>query len=178
MERPTVWGEPTEVQILIYVIDVDEINSADQSFAASVFFEAHWKNPFLRHQGPGPLLRSLTDVWNPRLTIVSQQMAWSSYPESVEIQPDGTVVYRQKVWGRFSQPLNLRDFPFDCQQLSIQLVAAGLLEEHVNMVSLVNEMGSSSSIANSFSLPDFTVVSWNAAIAVLRCSRNHRCRRL
>ena len=26
LERPTVWGEPTEVQIGIYVIDVDEVN--------------------------------------------------------------------------------------------------------------------------------------------------------
>ena len=39
LERPTVWGEPTEVQVGIYVIDVDEVNSADQSFAASVYFE-------------------------------------------------------------------------------------------------------------------------------------------
>ena len=165
MERPTIWGEPTEVQILIYVIDVDEVNSADQSFAASVYFEARWKNPFLRHKGPGPMNRGLTDVWNPRLTIVGQQMAWKSYPESVEIQPDGSVTYRQKVWGRFSQPLNLRDFPFDQQELSIQIVAAGLLEEQVKMVPLVNESGRSSMIANKFSLPDFNVVSWNAAPA-------------
>ena len=57
MERPTAWGEPTEVQVFIYMIDVDEVNSADQSFAASVYFEARWKNPFLRHKGPGPLHR-------------------------------------------------------------------------------------------------------------------------
>ena len=44
MERPTVWGEPTEVQVVIYVIDVDEVDSADQSFAASVYYEARWKN--------------------------------------------------------------------------------------------------------------------------------------
>ncbi len=165
MERPTIWGEPTEVQILIYVIDVDEVNSADQSFAASVYFQARWKNPFLRHQGPGPLHRRLTDVWNPRLTIVSQQMAWKSYPESVEIAPDGTVTHRQKVWGRFSQPLKLRDFPFDQQELSIQIVAAGLKEEDVTMVPLENETGRSSAIAKTFSLPDFDVLAWSAAPA-------------
>ena len=117
LERPTVWGEPTEVQIGLYVIDVDEVNSADQSFAASVYFEARWNNPLLKHEGPGPKLRNLTDVWNPRLTIIGQQMMWRSYPDYVEIQPDGTVVYRQKIWGRFSQPLKLRDFPFDQQEL-------------------------------------------------------------
>ena len=165
MERPTIWGEPTEVEILIYVIDVDEVNSADQSFAASVYYEARWKNPFLRHKGPGPINRGLSEVWNPRLTIVGQQMAWKSYPESVEIQPDGTVIHRQKVWGRFSQPLNLRDFPFDSQWLSIQIVAAGLMEEHIKTVALVRESGRTSAIANQFSLPDFDVVSWDASPA-------------
>ncbi|QDV24191.1 DUF1254 domain-containing protein [Aureliella helgolandensis] len=162
MERPTVWGEPTEVQVAIFVIDVDEVDSADQSFAASVYYEARWKNPLLRHKGPGPMHRNISDVWSPRLTIIGQQMAWRSFPESVDIQPDGIVISRQKVWGRFSQPLMLRDFPFDQQTLSIQLVAAGLSEEHVKMVPLVNEAGRSSSIASKFSLPDFTVESWEA----------------
>lgn len=164
LERPTIWGEPTEVQVLIYVIDVDEVNSADQSFAASVFIRSRWKNPFLRHQGPGPLHRTLTEVWNPRLTIIGQQMQWLSYPESVRIEPDGTVDYSQKVWGRFSQPLKLQDFPFDEQELSIHIVAAGLPESHVKMMALVNDNGGTSRIAPSFSLPDFDVLSWNASV--------------
>ncbi len=163
MERPTIWGEPTEVQVGIYVIDVDEVSSADQSFSASVYYEARWKNPLLRHKGPGPLHRGISEVWTPRLTIIGQQMTWRSFPEAVEIQPDGTVVYRQKMWGRFSQPLQLQDFPCDHQQLSIHIVAAGLLEEHVTMAPLVREARPSSGIAAKFSLPDFDVLSWDAS---------------
>ncbi len=164
LARPTAWGEPTEVQVGIYVIDVDEVDSADQSFAASVYFQARWNNPLLAHEGPGPKLRGLTDVWNPRLTIIGQQMIWRSYPEYVEIQPDGTVVYRQKIWGRFSQPLSLQDFPFDQQELSIHIVAAGLLENDVRMVPLVTESGATSGTAETFSLPDFDVVSDKAMV--------------
>jgi len=163
LERPSVWGEPTEVQIGIYVIDVDEINSADQSFAASIFFEAQWKNPFLRHKGPGPQHRALSDVWNPRMTIVGQQMQWRSYPESVEIQPDGSVTYRQKLWGRFSQPLRLQDFPFDRQELSIHIVTPGLHEDEIKIVPLMRNQNEISNLAETFSLPDFDVVSWKAA---------------
>ena len=163
MERPTVWGEPTEVQIAIYVIDVDEVNSADQSFAASVFYVARWKHPFMRHKGPGPLNRSLSEVWDPRLTIVGQQSQWKSYPDAVEIEPDGTVIYRQKIWGRFSQPLKLRDFPFDQQELKLHVVGAGQKENEVEITNLVMEQGASSGIASEFSLPDFDVVSWEAA---------------
>ena len=165
LERPTVWGEPTEVRVAIYMIDVDEVDSAEQSFAASVYYEAHWDIPFLRHKGPGSLNRRLTEVWTPRLAIVNQQMAWAAFPGSVEIQPNGEVAYRQKVWGRFSQPLDLRDFPLDRQVLTVHLVAAGHLENVVKMLHLVKEGGRGSGIASAFSLPDFDVVSWKAGPA-------------
>jgi len=165
LKRPSSPGEATEVQVMIYVIDIDEINSADQSFAASIYYEARWKNHLLQHPGPGPLHVDLNEIWNPRLTIIGQQNAWKSYPESAEIQPDGTVIYRQKVWGHFSQPLNLRDFPFDRQELSIQLVAPGLSEHQVVMVPLVGDLGRSSNLARHFSLPDFDILSFQANAA-------------
>ena len=95
MERPTSWGEPTEVQIGVYVLDVDEVNSAEQNFTESVYYEVRWKNPLLKHKGPGPLQRRITDVWNPRIAIVSLQMSRTAFPEYVQIEPDGTVIYRQ-----------------------------------------------------------------------------------
>jgi hypothetical protein len=162
LERPTQWGEPTEVEVLIYVIDVDEIDSAEQSFTASVFYAARWKNPLLVHPGPGPLHRSMIDVWTPRLTIVNQQQSWPAFPWAVEVQPDGTVFLRQKIWGRFSQPLDLRHFPLDRQTLRIHLVATGLLEQDVKMIPMAGTHGRQSGIASVFSLPDFEVVSWKA----------------
>jgi hypothetical protein len=162
LERPTVWGEPTEVGVLVYVIDVAEIDSANQTFAASVYFEARWSIPALRHKGPGPLYRSLGDVWNPRLTIVNLQQQWSSFPDAVEISPDGEVVYRQRVWGRFSQPLDLLDFPFDRQLLDIRFASVGQLENEVKIVPLRLEHGRQSGIGQRFSVPDFGVVSWKA----------------
>ena len=162
MERPTVWGEPTEVRVLVYVIDVDEIDSANQSFAASVYVEARWSIPALRHKGPGPLYRSLGDVWNPRLTIVNLQQQWSGFPDAVEISPDGEVVYRQRIWGRFSQPLDLLDFPFDRQLLDIRFASVGQLENEVKIIPLKLEHGRGSGIGEHFSIPDFSVVSWKA----------------
>lgn len=162
LSRPTVWGEPTEVQVGIFVIDVDEVNSADQNFSASVYYIAQWQNPLLEHPGPGPKIASLTEVWNPRLTIVGQQMAWKSYPDAVEIKPDGTVTLRQKLWGRFSQPLKLQDFPFDRQVLSLHLAAAGMSEDDVKMTPYQFKSGGTSTIAHEFSLPDFQVASFEA----------------
>jgi hypothetical protein len=162
LERPSVWGEPTEVKVAIYVIDVDLVNSAEQNFSASVFYEAHWNSPTLRHKGPGPLIRRTTGIWTPRLTIINQQQAWPTFPAAVEISPGGDVVLRQKIWGWFSQPLNLRDFPLDRQTLKIHIIAVGLLESEVALTPLVMEHGRKSAIAKRFSLPDFKVISSKA----------------
>lgn len=160
--RPSIDGEATEIEILIYVIDVDEVDSADQTFAASVFYRARWKDPSLAHPGPESIQERTIDVWTPQLIIVNKQMSWKSFPEFVEISPDGTVNYRQQLWGKFSQPFKLHEFPLDKQTLSIQIVSVGLSEERVNIVPLILDNDLSSSIASEFSLPDFKVISWEA----------------
>jgi hypothetical protein len=161
-QRPSVWGEPTEVRVGIYVIDVDGVDSANQRFSASVYLQARWNIPLLRHEGPAPLIRRATSVWTPRLVLVNGQQAWSAFPPYVEISPDGEVAYRQKIWGWFSQPLGLRDFPFDKQRLTFHLVAAGLQEKEVKMVPLKRAGQSLSGIAEKFSMPDFNVTDWRA----------------
>lgn len=162
LERPSRWGEPTEVEIGIYVIDVDGVDSANQNFSASIYYEARWNNSLLRHDGPGPQIRGTTEVWTPRLTIVNQQQAWNAYPSYVEISPDGQVVLRQKTWGWFSQPLDLRDFPLDRQVLQIRMAAAGLSASDVKMVPRRVDPERRAGIASEFSFPDFDVVSWEA----------------
>ena len=157
-QRPTVWGEPTEVRVGIYVIDVDGVDSANQRFSASVYLQASWNIPLLRHDGPAPLIRRTTSVWTPRLVFVNEQQSWSAFPPYVEIAADGEVTYRQKIWGWFSQPLKLRDFPFDKQRLAFHLVAAGLKESEVKMVPLEGRSG----IAAEFSMPDFKLNDWRA----------------
>jgi hypothetical protein len=74
-QRPSVWGEPTEVRVGIYVIDVDGVDSANQRFSASVYLQARWNIPLLRHKGPAPLIRRTTSVWTPRLALVNEQQS-------------------------------------------------------------------------------------------------------
>ena len=73
----------------------------------------------------------------------------------IGISPNGDAVYRQRVWGSFSQPLELRDFPFDRQVFEIQLIAYGYTSETVEFV-----VDPKSRIAERFSLPDWTIVDW------------------
>jgi hypothetical protein len=150
---------PKRVEVAILIIDVDNVDTVNQNFEANVFFAARWNDPREAHGGPNPIVKPLTQVWNPRLQIVNQQRTWKTFPEVVEISPKGDVVYRQRVWGSFSQPLKLRDFPFDRQSFSIQLAAVGFRE---GQIELVPNSSVQSGIAEELSFPDWTVTGWRA----------------
>lgn len=167
--RPTRWGEPTEVEVSIYVIDIDEINSASQNFSASVYYEVRWMSPLLKHDGPGPKVQPSTSIWTPGFTLVNQQQAWAAFPNYVSIQPSGEVIFRQKVWGWFSQPLQLADFPFDRHVISLHLASTSSLESQMKVNKLKKAFRrETSGISKSFSIPDFEVVKWTAGSRAYR----------
>jgi len=130
--RPTTG--PTEVEIAVVVLDVERIDDAMQGFSANVLFVARWSDPRLAHDGTGDEWRSLDDVWHPRLQVANLRQGNSTLPEIAEVSPDGTVTYRQRLLGQFSQKLDLSDFPLDHQTLAFQIVALGNLESDVVFV--------------------------------------------
>jgi hypothetical protein len=153
--RPGRDGGPTEVELEIFLIDVDEVDGASQSFEANMGYMLRWKDPRLAHEGMDGRSRPLSEIWHPRLQLINQQRVWKSFPDVVEIAPSGDVTYRQRVWGSFSQPLHLREFPFDRQVFEILLVAAGYTSEQVALV-----VDPDSRISRRFSLPDWNVIDW------------------
>jgi hypothetical protein len=54
-------------------VDVDEINSAAQSFVANCCVEAQGQDVRLAYAEPGAVVRPSEDVWHPRLQFVNQQ---------------------------------------------------------------------------------------------------------
>jgi len=131
--RPTTG--PTEVEIAVVVLDVERIDDAMQGFSANVLFVSRWSDPRLVHDGVGDEWRSLDEIWHPRLQVANLRQGNSTLPEIAEVSPAGTVTYRQRLLGQFSQKFDLSDFPLDIQALSIQLVAMGNLENDVVFVA-------------------------------------------
>jgi hypothetical protein len=130
--RPT--GDAVEVQIGVIVLNVDAIREAQQSITANIGFVAQWRDPRLAHDGDGEIRRPIDEVWHPRLQVVNRQDVTPTMPETVEISPDGTVVYRQRIWGSFSQSLELSDFPMDRQTFYIRAVSVGYTPDEIRFV--------------------------------------------
>lgn len=150
-------GGPTRVGMQVFVLDIDEINSASQNFTANVFYKATWNDPRLAHDGENEVLYSLDEVWHPRLQLSNQQKVWPTFPELVQVAPNGDVSYLQRVWGPFSQPMELQEFPFDDQQLDIIIVAPGYRPDSVLLEPLE---GGISTIADTFSVADWRIASY------------------
>src|SRR4029077_21206492 len=120
IERPNADSEPTQISTEIWAVDISSIDSAQQSFTADIAVIIRWKDARLAHTGTGLAHYALDQIWTPRVGIANETSTVShKFPDSVEVEPDGTVIYRQRYAGSFSQSLRLRSFPFDRQTFHI-----------------------------------------------------------
>lgn len=131
LTRPDRDGTATPVRIALYLADLHEIASADQSFTADVVLQAEWLDPRLAGSPSG---RPLGEVWNPRLQIVNHRGISALLPERVEVDAAGRVRYRQRWIGRFSSAMDLAEFPRDSQRFRVQVVSLGYTRADVDLL--------------------------------------------
>src|SRR5260370_10672016 len=87
---------PTEISVGMWVVDISSIDSAQQTFTAEIAVVLRWKDPRLAHTGNGVVRYPLEQIWHPRVGIVNETNSVSrKMPDSVEVEPDGTVTYLQ-----------------------------------------------------------------------------------
>ena len=166
IERPNANSGPTQISVAVWIVDINSIDSAQQSFTADVFTVLRWRDPRLAHTGTGVAHYALDQIWNPRVVIVNETNSVSHrLPESVEVDADGTVVYRQRFVGSFSQALLLKSFPFDRETFRVQLAAVRYSPGEVNFVPdqkwLDAGIKQAGGISKSITLPDWTVEKWD-----------------
>jgi hypothetical protein len=104
IERPAPESGPTQVSVGIWIVDISKIDSAEQSFTAEVALVLRWKESRLAHTGSGIARYPLEQVWHPRVAVANETSSVSrKFPDFVEVEPDGTVTYRQLYAGAFTR---------------------------------------------------------------------------
>jgi len=165
IERPNADSGPTQISVEIWVVDINSIDSAQQSFTADIAIVLRWKDPRLAHTGGGVAHYPLDQIWNPRVAVVNETNSISHrFPDSVEVDPDGTVTYRQRYVGSFTQALHLKSFPFDKQTFRVQLVAVRYRTSEVQFVPnkewVDAGLKQAGGISPSITLPDWVLEKW------------------
>jgi neurotransmitter-gated ion-channel len=147
------------------VVDISNIDSAQQNFTADVAVVLRWRDPRLAHTGTGLVHYALDQIWSPRVGIANETSSVvRKLPESVEVEADGTVICRQRYAGAFTQALRLQSFPFDRQTFRVQLVAVRYLADEVKFVPdqrwIQEGLKRAGGISSSITLPDWTIEKW------------------
>ena len=153
-------GTPTEIAVAVFILDLDGIDSQNQSFEANVFLYAHWQDPRLAHDGKGPRQITPQEIWTPNLQILNQQRVIKTLRDIVYVHPDGLVEWKQRYWGNFSQPLNLRTFPFDEQDMCVQVSSA--TGGQGKDITYVQSTRLPSGHARTLSVADWRLTDWSA----------------
>jgi hypothetical protein len=166
IERPGSGNGPTRVSVGMWIVDITNIDSAQQNFTADVAIVLSWKDARLAHTGAGLAYYSLDQIWTPRVAIANETSSVvRKLPESAEVEPDGTVFYRQRYVGSFTQPLRLQSFPFDRQAFRIQFVAIRYRPNEVAFVPdetwVHDGLKKAAGISRSITLPDWAVERWD-----------------
>src|SRR5947209_4020743 len=179
IDRPNADSGPTQISVGIWVADISNIDSAQQNFTAELAVVLRWKDPRLAHTGKGIVRYPLEQIWHPRLSIVNETNSVSrKFPDSVEVDPDGTVTSRQRYAGAFTQPLRLQSFPFDRQTFRVQLVAVRYQSNEVmfvpDQVWIQDGLKGAGGISPSVTLPDWTIEKWELKPLVYALAPRHQ----
>jgi hypothetical protein len=156
-ERPHPTGPPTRVSVGIYVLDVEKIDDATQSFTTDFLLHVMWKDSRLANPSIeddiGSCQLDYEEVWDPGIELIDRRGLQKVSADVVEIDHTGMVTYKQRFFGNISAPMDLSKFPWDQQRLLISLMAHGFSNQEV-MFELDNDQ---TGRADSFSIPDWAI---------------------
>ncbi len=165
-KRPDEWRGPTRVYFLVFVIDVDAIDDANQNFTSNVYIRLRWEDRRLAKPGAAVRQIPLESVWNPRVLIANRTgLVSKSLPDVVQVEADGTVIYHQRYTGGFSQPMRLSEFPKDKHTFVVQFVGTGYGVDQLQFIADEYPFDTSirgGSMADELSLTDWKVLEYEA----------------
>lgn len=126
-ERPSQNGEPTVIEVNLFVIDVDEINDVKQTFSIDLFVVARWQDPRLalpetERRGKVRFMM-IDDVWTPKILLINDRGLKNQLREGVDVDDYGNMTYKNRMSGELKVNLEFQKFPFDVQRLPIEIVS-------------------------------------------------------
>jgi hypothetical protein len=133
-ELPLDSGLPLVVRSGLAFVNVEGIDENRESFAATVDLRLSWLDLRLRYPAEeAPIgyrewrgeavTAELAKIWSPDIDLANLRGEPTRQSRSLRLHPDGRVELLRRVTGIFGSPLDVERFPFDRQQLRVELVS-------------------------------------------------------
>jgi hypothetical protein len=119
---PTNGHGPVEISVGLYITNLVAIDETRETFEVGGFLTGRWQDPRLALPGnqPGePRTFHLGDIWAPAIEGANS-VSHKTNQYSLEADSNGTMTYRERFDGLYSNNFALRRFPFDTQVLNFE----------------------------------------------------------
>ena len=163
-ERPGPADQATAVSVGLYLFDVIDIDDVSQQFTIDFYTEVRWTDSRLGAAVRGMDLERcetpLPTIWFPSATPLGARSIDQMLAEVAYVSADGSIETMQRSVATFSALLDLTEFPFDSQTLTVTYIS---LEHTPDELNIVPEWGGAAE--------RFTEAGWRAQLGELRDGR-------
>lgn len=130
---PMVNRKPVEVAVDLALYKIYNINTVAETFEVDGYLHYTWKDARMAYDVDSVGLKTIKysndrlddvikeDVWFPVFEFINTQGRRETSFHMLEISPKGEMNYLERFHGVFSQEMNYEKFPFDNQDLMIQM---------------------------------------------------------
>lgn len=121
-EKPKLrLGGELVLETQINVMSITSINTQEESFKAKIALRLFSTNASEVKSENGDMLT--TDIFEPRIRFLNL-LETDMWEMKAKMLPDGNMSWKYMVQGTFYEPLELQEFPFDVQPLTMKLSTA------------------------------------------------------
>ncbi|KAK3776583.1 hypothetical protein RRG08_037089 [Elysia crispata] len=136
LHREDVEKRKRTVYIKAVFLKIEDINTIQEFFSGLVFVKARWREPMLdNYNGKDVSTIKWEGMWQPKLEInntlgEAKQQIW----RDVQFNASGEAfaLEKRRVKGNFTERMELQEFPFDIQDLSL-LITSDFKEEVIQL---------------------------------------------
>src|SRR4029079_348554 len=133
---PLAKGLPLVVRVAVYFATVDEIDENEGTFDATIDLRLRWEDSRLRcpvSDVPGGMLElrgpaaeaRLATMWAPKLALANLVGEPTRQLYGLRLWASGEVELMIRTIATFGTPIDLSKFPFDQQQLRVEVLSLG-----------------------------------------------------
>ena len=161
----------TSVDIGLFVIEITEIDEKSNTFQLEAYLDLVWCDPRLAFDAETAgvdrqifleedAALKTSRIWWPDITIANESGARTIENEIITIYPDGTVDYEERFSAKLEARYDLRQFPFDSQQLEIEIESFAWSSEYLIFHEESDKVGFSA----EFQIPEWRTENVTAEI--------------
>lgn len=175
---PTGRGLPVLVRSAMVFQEVRNFNEQTGVFEAVVDLRLTWIDPRLAYKiGPGDrgyrefkataAEREIAKIWTPKIRYLNLTSEPGAIERRLRIFSDGTVETIARITGTFGTAVSVEKFPFDHQNLSIEVAVFEDIREFVNFDFVANDLQFSKA-ANAVTIGGWSIGHVNLERGIIR----------